>query len=190
MSNKKLYNIEGQKFNRLTVLIEDFGRNQNKLVMCKCSCDCGKIVTISRSRLMSGHTKSCGCLNIKKSTDRINTYRDSFYSKYDYTNGVLSSVYQYYKRNAKRRSIEFDISKDSFINKLDNKCKYCGVSNSMSKETPSGIVRYNGVDRVNSSIGYTETNTVPCCKHCNTAKASMDIAEFKEWIDRVHKHLN
>ena len=58
----------------------------------------------------------------------------------------------------------------------------------INKKLSDVILKCNGVDRINSNIGYTEENTVPCCKYCNTAKNTMTQNEFKMWIKRVYKH--
>lgn len=56
----KPYNLEGQRFGRLTA-IEICGRSKSKKVLWRCSCDCGNETIVSSCHLMSGHTKSCGC---------------------------------------------------------------------------------------------------------------------------------
>ena len=48
---------------------------------------------------------------------------------------------------------------------------------------------HNGIDRVDSSKGYTIDNVVPCCSACNYAKHEMSVSEFKEYITRVYNHL-
>ena len=54
----------GEKFGRLTVDSETepyvWGAKQFKKYIC--SCECGRVVTVLRSSLVSGCTKSCGCL--------------------------------------------------------------------------------------------------------------------------------
>lgn len=52
----------GDKFGRLTV-----GRHAGKVGACPrpgwwCACECGSMVAIQQRRLVSGHTKSCGCI--------------------------------------------------------------------------------------------------------------------------------
>lgn len=54
----------GRKFERLTVLEEDKERKYHFL----CECKCGEFTTVSSSNLLSGGTKSCGCLAIELST--------------------------------------------------------------------------------------------------------------------------
>ncbi len=50
------------------------------------------------------------------------------------------------------------------------------------------FILVNGIDRINSNIGYIEGNIVPCCKHCNSAKNTMTESEFKEWIVRLYNN--
>jgi len=57
----KISSLVGGQFGRLTV--EDLhGTDKHCGSVWVCSCSCGKIVNVKRSHLMSGQTKSCGCL--------------------------------------------------------------------------------------------------------------------------------
>lgn len=49
-------NYLGKKFNMLTV-IQDL---ENGSLLCRC--DCGNVKRITRSKVITGHVKSCGCL--------------------------------------------------------------------------------------------------------------------------------
>jgi hypothetical protein len=55
-------NIVGQKFGQLTVL-ERAGTAKDRHVMWLCKCTCGNTTTATGTRLRSGETQSCGCLN-------------------------------------------------------------------------------------------------------------------------------
>lgn len=59
INDKQSRNIIGEKFGRLTVLSENKTPHKRTVT---CKCDCGNIVTRSKTDIMSGHTKSCGCL--------------------------------------------------------------------------------------------------------------------------------
>jgi hypothetical protein len=48
---------------------------------------------------------------------------------------------------------------------------------------------WNGLDRVDNTLGYTEANVVPCCQICNIAKQRMSVDEFVTWISKVHQHM-
>lgn len=54
-------NVVGKKFGRLLVLEEQWNRphDKNKLV---CQCECGNTIVAGRNGVLSGDTKSCGCL--------------------------------------------------------------------------------------------------------------------------------
>lgn len=53
--------LVGQKFENLTV-IKEYGRDKYKNVLWECLCDCGEKTIVTSGNLVTGHTKSCGCL--------------------------------------------------------------------------------------------------------------------------------
>jgi hypothetical protein len=57
---KKVIDITGKKFGRLTVIRQEYIKNHHVYWFCKC--DCGNECVIKGDRIKSGHTKSCGCL--------------------------------------------------------------------------------------------------------------------------------
>ena len=65
--------ILGKKFGRLSPI----KRIENtKISKYLCKCDCGNTVVVSGSRLKSGHTLSCGCLQKDKSSVSMNNIKD------------------------------------------------------------------------------------------------------------------
>lgn len=52
--------LEGKKFGKLLVVEEIFISSDNHKL--RCLCDCGNEIVLSRRDVMTGHTKSCGCL--------------------------------------------------------------------------------------------------------------------------------
>lgn len=60
-SEKSTPDMRGQRFGKLTVLKRCGSKNNRSLWLCKC--DCGKEVEVIRDSLISGNTKSCGCMN-------------------------------------------------------------------------------------------------------------------------------
>lgn len=61
MDDARAQDIAGIRFGRLTC-IEYAGKNARKKSLWKCACDCGKEVVVLRNSLVTGNTKSCGCL--------------------------------------------------------------------------------------------------------------------------------
>lgn len=83
------------------------------------------------------------------------------------------------KYNAHRKKYEWNIPTDVGYRLITSSCAYCG-------KIPKEL---NGLDRVDSSKGYTIDNVVSCCKHCNWAKNSMTTDEFKKHIEEIYHYL-
>lgn len=63
--------ITNQKFNYLTVINCIGKKTKRSDYWWHCKCDCGNYTQIPYSKIVSGNTKSCGCLIAKKSSERI-----------------------------------------------------------------------------------------------------------------------
>lgn len=59
-------NLIGQKFGRLTVIGD--GVHENYRHKWECRCECGNIVLVDTSKLTTGHTQSCGCLQKERAS--------------------------------------------------------------------------------------------------------------------------
>ena len=72
MDNSKLV---GMRFGRLTVVekIESVRRRSRF----RCICDCGNEHIVLGQSLLNGHVRSCGCLHLEKSIERIKKYNQS-----------------------------------------------------------------------------------------------------------------
>lgn len=101
----------------------------------------------------------------------------------------FSKVYNQYVRNANKRDLEFNLDIDTFIKLVLLNCHYCGCEPSKifsdGKKSINPVL-CNGIDRLDSKVGYTINNSVPCCHVCNRAKMDMGVEEFYEWITRIH----
>jgi hypothetical protein len=64
-----------------------------------------------------------------------------------------------YRGDAKRRGLPFDLTKEEFMSFWQLPCSYCGSA-----------IDTIGLDRVDSSAGYSIDNVVPCCTVCNRMK--------------------
>lgn len=63
---KKVKDLTGQRFGRLTVIERDMTDTSNRSKWI-CRCDCGNIKSVYRAQLVTGNTISCGCA--KKGTN-------------------------------------------------------------------------------------------------------------------------
>lgn len=92
------------------------------------------------------------------------------------SNSSKENRYNTYKKSAKRRNLDFQLTKEEFYNITSQPCHYCG-----------NFQNYNGVDRIDSSEGYYYQNCVPCCEICNKMKLDYSI-EF--WINHMKQIIN
>lgn len=69
----KLIDLTGQRFGRLLVLNKE-NNYKNKNSMWLCRCDCGNKVKVIGHNLKTNHTKSCGCLQKEKTSQK--NYKD------------------------------------------------------------------------------------------------------------------
>lgn len=76
-----LHNITNQKFGKLIAIKQVGSVNNHTAWLCKC--DCGKEKIIKSNSLITGHTKSCGCLSYEskleksKLMQKVNTKAES-----------------------------------------------------------------------------------------------------------------
>jgi len=47
---------------------------------------------------------------------------------------------------------------------------------------------YNGIDRIDSKLGYSADNVVSCCFFCNRAKMDRSFEDFMAWIAQLVAH--
>jgi hypothetical protein len=85
--------------------------------------------------------------------------------------------FRFYEWRSKKVGRAFEIDLDYFKQLIENgSCFYCG----------STEVRL-GLDRIDSSVGYTKENILPCCRRCNVAKNDMPIKDFLELCRKIAK---
>lgn len=110
-------------------------------------------------------------------------------AKLPYGVANANRLYMAYKRYAKKRKREFSLTKDEFLTIIVGSCKYCArsLTQEYGQKTSNGLFRYTGIDRIDNAQGYTNTNSVACCKECNFMKRAMSHETFLEHIAMIHK---
>ena len=184
MANQRVKIEIGKKYGRLIVQEETtIGEQGHIRYICKC--DCGNSIATTGSRLRDGLVQSCGCLR-KEHTKTMGKNRKGT-SHLDDGQAGLNHLYNQYKHGAKRRDLEFNLTKEDVKELSIKNCCYCGQTPSqvINKESEKGKYIYNGIDRVDNKLGYSIDNCVPCCKICNRAKDVMTLDEFYTWVNKV-----
>lgn len=170
--------LTGQRFGKLVILGPAPNR-QRGYQLWYVQCDCGSpIKTVITSNLLKKirGTRSCGCLTRCKKGQ-----------------AARNRVLKWYKANAIRRGVSWELSEVEFDSLTSQDCHYCN-------QPPSGIAKpsdssngsfvYNGIDRVDNSSGYKTHNVVPCCKDCNWAKGKMSYEQFLAYIQRLVRNYS
>jgi hypothetical protein len=176
--SSEFIDLTGQIFGNLTVIKRaENVKSSQIIVQWFCRCSCGNNIIIQSATLRNGTVKSCGCLNSLGLT---------------IANGsaALDRLFKDYKTRAKKRGLDFELTKEEFSILTQQDCFYDGTSPSQIKRSiyKGGNYIYNGLDRVDSSKGYTLDNVVPCCKKCNEGKMAISLNEFYDWIERVYNN--
>lgn len=191
MKQKPAKNLVGQKFGRLTVLefvgFKVFWKNRRESNWkVKCSCGTEKVLRIGVLR----RTKSCGCL-LDEFRKNILPNKTTQRNIKPFGEASKHCCYKGYINRSKRKNIDFEFTKEEFLQLTQKKCYYCGrlprtsIKTVVGKRKRNGSFVYNGLDRIDSSKGYTKENCVTCCEICNKAKRDLSQIEFLEWITDI-----
>lgn len=89
----KVKDITCQKFGKLTALYRLHNYYDKKHTRWLCICDCGNLVETQMDHLISGHTKSCGCLNSETSKKVHTKHGKRNTSLYNVYYGMKSRCY-------------------------------------------------------------------------------------------------
>ncbi|KKN85523.1 hypothetical protein LCGC14_0278460 [marine sediment metagenome] len=172
----------GQQFGRLTI-IKRVGTGQFGSALWKCACECGNSCIVT-SQVFTGKLTSCGCWH-KEHCSRIGKSNQLPYGESEF-----NAIYSNYKRQAKNRGLRFDLNKKRFRKLISKNCVYCGSTPNNTHKGVKGQYIYNGIDRIDSTKGYTEYNIVPCCGYCNKAKGKKTVEDFIQWLDQLVEYRN
>lgn len=188
-----LLNLVGQKFSRLLVI--DKAPNVGNRTCWNCLCDCGVQKTIAAQSLIMGLTKSCGCLRRERVSEGKRKSQGA---------SGLTSLFTSYRKRAKEHNRPMTLTREEFEELTRRNCSYCGdapssvrtlkrwkgrqIEAAVRAQQHSAYI-YNGLDRLDSSLGYTKENSVACCTKCNRAKNDMPVSEFREHVTKMFTHL-
>ncbi len=89
-------------------------------------------------------------------------------------------IWRSYLSGAEKRGLPFDFTLEEFTARFWQKpCWYCGE-----------VLSTAGADRIDSTKGYTQDNTVPCCSVCNFMKLRTGQDEFIAKCRQIAEHCS
>lgn len=167
----KLIDLKGKRFGKLTA--KDYFFKKENLYW-NCQCDCGKMVEISKQRLLRGFTKGCLDCDIKKSSDS---------HRWTGIEDVPGTIFCRCKNNAKIRNLEMSLSKERLVEILNEQNRECALTGDKlwfnNRETNASI------DRIDSSKGYIEGNVQWTTKEINLLKSNWHDKDFIELCRKI-----
>lgn len=120
---------------------------------------------------------------LNKNAENAKQWRDNNPEKVAINNlNKINSVelqYGVYSRSARDKNLDFKLSLTDFTILSEQSCYYCGIVQERG---------FNGIDRMNSVIGYLADNCVSCCQMCNYMKASLSVDAFLGRVEHILTH--
>lgn len=136
------------------------------------------VTACSLCNLMKSNHTDVEFINHCKAISRYQLGEDSCDSLRMVWKGLNYTSYnEYKKRCIERRELEFELD-ELYYNELKTQhCYLCGYA-------PDSASALNGIDRINSKMGYIVANSAPCCVYCNRMK---NDTEFELFVEHCHK---
>ena len=122
-----------------------------------------------------GHARTTENLTARRGCKLCSRISNRKYRK-NHPDKTIRNMFTTLKVHARRRGLSVGLSFEIFCSIHKKTCIYCG-----------GVLpkKGYGIDRKDSTKGYTRSNSVPCCSICNRAKSDMSTVQFKQWIERL-----
>ena len=130
--------------------------------------------------------QSCGCMQSKRSRRVVGSGRRSA----EGTRVEINNLISIYKSNARKRDVSFDLTYAQFETLVDGECYFCGdIGGNTLRKRGYNDYSYNGIDRVDNSVGYLPSNCISCCSWCNRAKNNGTLANFVDKCKKIASRI-
>lgn len=141
-----------------------------------CRCECGTLRHLTRYALTNRESIQCS---------------ECYWGRRVGDTSAFNAVLNDYVQQARRRELFWGLSRDEARALFQASCRFCKRPPFQIKmnKTRSSSFTFNGIDRINSSVGYVLRNCVPCCWTCNWMKRDMSLEDFTEHIARIARGL-
>lgn len=183
----------GMKINRLTainyVYTKIYGKS-NYHYYWKFKCNCGNELIIDKNSVLKELTQSCGCYHKEKSSENMSEInsRNSISIEVQ----AFGRLFNVYTHNARKRNLDFSLSKEQFKEIINKNCYYCNIipKQKARDKKQKGYILYNGIDRIENNRGYFLDNCIPCCGICNRMKMGMSFKDFITHIRNINNNIH
>jgi hypothetical protein len=168
--------------------------NNRYIYYYKYQCICGNIESAPKySLLQSKKSRNTYCCSECRK-NKLSEWAKTAKIKYnDPVEGKCSILFSNYRSKCKKKKWEFELTFDQFKQLVTSNCHYCNLEPNKCRidrsKSRQGISRiyFNGVDRLDSLLGYNIKNVVSCCEDCNKAKRNLSYEQFLNLIKRIYE---
>lgn len=99
-----------------------------------------------------------------------------------------------YISGAKSRNLDFLLTDEEFDKLIFSNCYFCGeppkeYQSDLKFNKTGEVFKRNGIDRLNSDLGYFKENVVTCCPTCNLMKMTLHSDIFIKHINKIYANL-
>jgi hypothetical protein len=175
----KFIDITGWKFGRLTAQWvagrgtagPGIGARKFPQIQWLCLCECGGLVTVPVGNLISGNSKSCGCLHRELAAKRLTTHGKA--------GSAEQSMWLMAKHRAKRKGLPFDLAIEDIA--IPERCPMLGIllvrgTDKLHDASPT-------LDRIRAAKGYVKENIRVISYKANRAKNNLTLEEMKLMVE-------
>lgn len=175
---KKIFNVGDQVTDSYIYIGEDFLKSttNHRYILVECKCGFKTSIRIDAVKKNNSCPK---CGQIKRRSTFTNKTKES----------IIKALYNTYKRQAAKRSYDFQLTYEVFKKYIFENCYYCSTPPSNLAKQNYRSLAYNGIDRVDNSIGYQDDNIVTCCGECNWMKNRLTKDAFLEKVKKIFNNL-
>lgn len=177
--------LAGKRFGRLEVISVADEKTSSGNYQWNCKCDCGSEKVLPSDHLVRRKqpVKSCGCLRNDRVRAAVSAEPDEV---------AFRLLVGSYVKRARKKEIAFSLSETKFRELTSSDCHYCGKPPEMLMQNRGGTGSYvyNSIDRLNPSKGYTDENSVPCCKICNYMKWTLTERDFISHVKLIAERVS
>ena len=178
---------KGHKYGHLTLLYPVRSGGSGKGVYWMARCDCGNIKEVRGSEAAAGKVKTCG--SCKYHTELLEEAAEKGVKLRGWTKAIRVQHLRYI-RSAVKRGIEWRLSPEEFLSLVKSYCHYCWeeprtYTGKFSRKGKNHTAIINGIDRVDSTLGYVSGNVVSACSECNQSKMARSADRFVHHCTKV-----
>ena len=148
--------LKNKKYNRLTIL--EVLASPNNRVKCRCNCECGIEIVTDKASVLSGATKSCGCLKNEQSVANFKQYHRH------YRLNKTGDPDTFLTENCRklRNSLSLGSLRGKILKRDYNTCQLC------NKDTFTYLCVHHIVPlHEDVLLNYLETNLISLCSECH-----------------------